>query len=372
MKKIIGIISFSLLFCYFIISSIYVHRDELKNYWNNEEWKLVEILKTIPASNYYAIDGNDRNLIVVGNNYAHGYSEIGKENFDINVSLKNAIISTEGDYCIIGEKDASKIYMINSNAKIWEMDIQGTILYVSVNKNGYSAIVYKQLGYKSLIKVNKPNGEELFTTYLASKYAVDVEISNDNKTLAIAEIDTDGVNVESIIELVSMNDLENQNSQKLELMENLVITDIEYNSKNKLIVQTDKNFLFLEGEVLQKIGDDFNNNVKIASIESADNPIIITKVDNGLFDSNYVLRIYENKNSGIVYEEYQIEEAPSIVSVNNGNIAMLLENELIVVNSNGKLIKKSDIIGIVKSIVMFNNGRAIAVIHREKIEFMKI
>ena len=138
MKKNISIISFSLLFCllcYWIGSSIYTHRDELRNYWSNEEWKIVEILKTISVNNYYAIDGNDRNLIVVGNNYAHGYSEVGKQNFDINVSLKNAVTSTGGDYCIIGEKDASKVYMINSNAKIWEMDIQGTILYVSTNKN---------------------------------------------------------------------------------------------------------------------------------------------------------------------------------------------------------------------------------------------
>lgn len=372
MKKILCIISLSLLFCCFLGSYVYTHRDDLKNYWNNEEWKLVEILKTISISNYYAIAGNDRNLIVVGNNYAHGFSEIGKQNFDINVSLKNATISTGGDYCIIAEKDASKVYMINSNAKIWEMDVQGTILYVSVNKNGYSAIIYKQLGYKSLIKVVKPDGEELFTTYLASKYAIDVEISNDNKSLAVAEIYTDGVKVQSVIEIVSMNEVENQKSQKINLVEDVLITDIGYNSKNKLIVQTDKNFLMLKGDTLQKIGDDFNNNVKFASIESPDNPIIITRADSGLFDTNYVLRIYENKNSEIVFEEYQIDEAPSIIANNNGNVAMLLENELIVVNSNGKLIKKSAIIGNVKSIIMFNNGRALAIIHREKIEFMKI
>lgn len=353
-------------------SYTYIHFDDLKNYLSNEDWKLIEVLEKVSISNYYTIDGNDSNLIIVGNNYVHGFSSNGKENFDINVSLKDAVTSTDGDYCIIGEKNASKVCMINSNAKIWEMDIQGTILDVSVNKNGYAAIVYKQVGYKSLIKVIKPDGNELFTTYLASNYAIDVEISNDNKILAIAEINTEGVNVESIIELVNMSDLENKNSKKINLSEDTLITNIEYNSKNKLIIQTDKTFLLVEGEEIKSFAEEFDEDTKIASIESSDNPIVIKKMENGLFDTSYVLKIYEYKNSGMICEEYQLEESPSIVNVKDGKIAMLLEKELIIVNSNGKLVKKSDIFGNVKSIIIFSNGNALAVIHRDQIEFMKI
>lgn len=371
MKKFVCVI-FLILLLFIGSSYIYTHFDELKNYWSNEDWKLVEVLETVPLSNYFTIDGNNSNLIVVGNNYVHGFSPNGKENFDINVSLKNARTSTAGEYCIIGEKDASKIYMINSSAKIWELDIQGTILDVSVNKNGYAAIVYKQVGYKSLIKVIKPDGEELFTTYLASNYALDVEISNDNKTLVIAEINTEGVNVESVIELINMSDLENKNSKKINLPEDTLITNIEYNSKNKLVVLTDKNILLLEGEVLKNLGEDFDDDTQIASIENADNPIVISKIENGLFDTSYALRIYDYKNSGVTYEEYQTEEVPSIVTASDGHIVMLLEKEIVIVNSNGKLVKKSDVLGNIKSIVIFNNGNALAVIHRDKIEFMKI
>ena len=93
MKKFIVVISVVLLL--FITSSyVYTHFDELKNYWSNEDWKLVEVLETIPVSNYYNINGTNSNLVVVGNNYVHGYSADGKENFDMNVSLKDAITST--------------------------------------------------------------------------------------------------------------------------------------------------------------------------------------------------------------------------------------------------------------------------------------
>lgn len=279
MKKFICAVIVILLL--FVGSSyIYTHFDDLKNYWSNEDWKLIDVLKTVSVNNYFTIDGNSSNLIVVGNNYLHGFAPNGNENFDINVSLKNAVTATAGDYCIIGEKDDSNVYMINANAKIWELDIEGTILDVSVNKNGYAAIIYKQVGYKSLIKVIKPDGEELFTTYLASTYALDVEVSNDNKILAIAELDTDGVNVESSVELIDMSDLVSKNSKKIPLEEDTLITNIEYDSKNRLVVQTDKKVFLIEDEKLNVFIEDFSDKTKIVSIGNPNNPITISKVEN--------------------------------------------------------------------------------------------
>lgn len=279
MKKFICAVIVILLL--FVGSSyIYTHFDDLKNYWSNEDWKLIDVLKTVSVNNYFTIDGNSSNLIVVGNNYLHGFAPNGNENFDINVSLKNAVTATAGDYCIIGEKDDSNVYMINANAKIWELDIEGTILDVSVNKNGYAAIIYKQVGYKSLIKVIKPDGEELFTTYLASTYALDVEVSNDNKILAIAELDTDGVNVESSVELIDMSDLASKNSKKIPLEEDTLITNIEYDSKNRLVVQTDKKVFLVEDEKLNVFIEDFSEKTKIVSIGNPNNPITISKVEN--------------------------------------------------------------------------------------------
>lgn len=350
----------------------YQNKEEMLAYFNNQDWKLAEVIGTITLSNHFAIDGTSSNLIVVGNNYLHGFSENGEENFDLNVSLKNAVTSATGDYCVIGEKDGTKVYMINSNAKIWEIDIQGTILDVSVNKNGYAAIIYKQVGYKSLIKVVKPDGTELFTTYLASTYALDAEISNDNKTLAIAEINTDGIKIESTIELISMNDLNTKNSKKFQLKDDTLITNIEYNSKNKLLIQTDNDIQIIDDNKLKTFVEEFDDVTKFVTIENESSPVLISKLENGLFDTSYILKIYDYKENNVTYNEYQIDDAPSILISKDNKIAMLIEKELIILNSNGKLLKKYDVLGNIKSIIIFNNGNSLAVIYRDKIEFMKI
>lgn len=347
-------------------------KDDIGFFLNSPEGKKVEIIKTVPISNYFSVNGTATNLIVVGNNYMHGFSNHGNENFDFNVSLKDAVTDAQGEYCIIGEKEGSKIYMINTNAKIWENDIQGTILNVSVNKNGYSAIIYKQVGYKSLVKVLKPDGTELFTTYLASAYAIDAEISNDNKELAIAEVNTEGIKIDSIIELINMTDLELKNKRKIDLEDDTLIVNIEYDSKNRLLIQTDKKIQIVKD--VNKLTDivSYNGNTQIAMIENGNNPMVIEKNETGLFDTNHVLKIHNYKEEEIDFQEFQMDKSPTYITSKNDKVVMMLEKELMVVNINGKLVKNYETSGNIKSLLIFNNGNTLALIYRDKIEFVRI
>ena len=56
----------------------------------------------------------------------------------------------------------------------------------------------------------------------------------------------------------------------------------------------------------------------------------------------------------------------------NNIIALVMEDELLIVNTNGKLVKKFDISRNIKSIVLYDNGNTIGLIFRDKIEFIKI
>lgn len=371
MKKILfGLIAI----CVAVISGIivYENRDSIATYLSNKEWEIVESVGTAQVANFFAIDGTSSNLIVVGNNYINGYLSNSKENFDESVSLKSAITDAEGDYCIIGEKDGTKVYMISASTKVWESDIQGSILDVSVNKNGYSAIIYKQTGYKSLIKVMNPDGSEIFTSYSAYTYAIDAEISNDNKSLAVAKINADGIKAESSIELIDVNNVQQENVKKISLDNDVLVTDIEYNDKNELLVLTDKGANIIVNGVLDDLGNDFENSVSFATIENSNNMISVSKRENGLFDVDYVLNIYEYAETAIKNHQYELSELPLIVTAQNKNIALLLENEFIVVNTNGKLVRRCEISGNIKTIQFFDNGNAVALVFRDKIEFLKI
>ena len=49
-----------------------------------------------------------------------------------------------------------------------------------------------------------------------------------------------------------------------------------------------------------------------------------------------------------------------------------IKDHLLIINTNGKLIKKCEISRNLKSMVLFDNGNTIGLIFRDKIEFIKI
>lgn len=348
------------------------NKDSISKYFHNKEWEIAETVGTVMTSNYFEVDGTSSHLLVIGNNYITGYANNSKEIFDESVLLKNAVSSTNGDFCIVGEKDGTKVYLISGTTKLWESEIQGNILDVSVNKNGYSSIIYKQTGYKSLIKVLNPDGEELFTNYLASTYAIDSELSTDNKTLAIAEINAEGIMVQSSIKLVDMTNVTDENVTKISLENDILITNIEYNDKNQLLVLTDVGASIVDNGALIPIVEKFDNNTTFATIENKSEVIEVVKVENGLFDVSYKVNIYHYKEGNVSVNSYPIKYLPSIVTSEGKYIALLLDSELIVINTNGRLIKHSEVIGNVKNIRFFENGNSLVLIYRDKIDFLKI
>lgn len=350
----------------------YLNRDRIGAYLSNKEWEITESVGAIPLSNYFAINGTAYDLIVVGNNYITGYDSNAKENFDESVSLKSAITDVAGDYCVVGESYGTKIYLINGTEKVWEDEIQGNILEVSVNKNGYVAVVYKQTGYKSLVRIIDPEGKFLFTSYLASTYALDVEISNDNKELAIAEIDADGIKIQSAVKLIDINKAEQESVKKLSLKDNALIVDIEYTDKNKLMILTDSEVNFAENGNLVNIAELSEEYIEFVTIENNKNLITVSKIENGLFDTNYMLNIFERNEGETNKIEYELDALPTIITAQSDSVAILLENEFIVINTNGKLKKRCDIQGNVKAVILFDNGKAAGIVYRDKIEILNI
>ena len=54
--------------------------------------------------------------------------------------------------------------------------------------------------YKSIITLYDSNGKQLLRNFMSSTRVIDVSISNDNKYLAFAEMDTSGTVIKSTIQ----------------------------------------------------------------------------------------------------------------------------------------------------------------------------
>ena len=118
------------------------------------------------------------------------------------IKINTPIITTNGKYLLIAEKDKNKIYLISSNEIIWEKELEGNIDKITVNKNGYVAVILSGTIYKSIIQNFDNSGNELFKTYLSSTTAMDADISLDNQYLSFVEVNSNGTIAESTIKTI--------------------------------------------------------------------------------------------------------------------------------------------------------------------------
>jgi len=299
------------------------------------------------------------------------YNQDGSIEMEMNINIANPFYNACNRFLVIGEKDGAKLYLINENNLAWQKDLEGNISQVYVNKNGYVGVAMSTTGYKTIIVLYSPLGEELFRTYLPTTYCVDMEISNDNKNMAIAELNTSGTMIETSIKIIS---IENAKTKPQEAFiatynpnSNNMILNLKYTDDGKLIAMYD-NAVYYANETMQEILSVSSNTIFV-DVESQNKVISIEKQTGGLLNIDYVLKIYNT----IINQtfEYHLKEVPkelyvkdNIISISHGTDAEIMSA------TSGWLIKKYVSRKDIKDIHIANGF--VAIEYNDEIKLIKI
>ena len=169
------------LLCIAIVFILYTANVNVRNFFDykifrkeieENNLKTIEIQEpdktTILAFSKYIAMLNENSLKL--------YNSSGKNEEELKIQISTPVLARNGEYMLIAEKDSSKAYLIQDNIIKWEKDLEGNISRVSVNENGYTAVVLSGTAYKSVIVLFNDTGSEIFRTYLGSTIAVDIDI----------------------------------------------------------------------------------------------------------------------------------------------------------------------------------------------------
>ena len=146
----------------------------------------------------------DNYITILNKNILTTYSSSGKKEYEHEISVSDAIYSSNNRFLTVAQKNGQNLYLISGANLLWQTEIEGEIQKIDVNKNGYVSVIISGSSYKTVISTYSPQGKELFKTYLSSTIAIDTTISNDNKYLAIAEINTSGTTIQTNIKIISL------------------------------------------------------------------------------------------------------------------------------------------------------------------------
>ena len=207
----------------------------------------------------------------------------------------------------------------------------------------------------------------MFKKFLSTTRTADVDISNDNKYLAIAEIDTSGTIIQSNIRIASMNEPTAQD-ETYKGENNKLITNIKYQDKNKLVCMYTDCIRVIEDKQDNLIINNEDKKITFQSVELTNNLISIEERTSGLFTANSVVKIVntENKNE----KEYTVDSSIKEINTYGNMIALNLGTEVEFINTGGWLVKRYIANQEITQISVSDNIATI--IYRDKIEIINL
>lgn len=376
-KKKIATVStmFLIIMCIVIISVLYIANLQFR------EWIDVHILqKEIERNDASIIDFNpdenaeicayDKYIGILSKNKFQIYNSSGKKETDLDIPIINAIFSNSNRFLGIAENGGQNLFLVSGQNLLWDNKVEGNVSKISVNKNGYMAVVISDTSYKTIVSLYNPNGQELFKIYLSSTRVADISISNDNKYLALAEIDTTSSVIKSNVKIISVENAQTDTDNSIVYIHNAdagkLLINIKYQDKNKLLCMYDDSIDIIQDENNTEILNFSERKISFASVEMSSCIAIIEEKSSGLFtaDSEITFINTENNKENI----YTTNDVTKEVHSCNDILALNLGSELHFINKGGWLVKKY-IAGQEISKVVLSESLA-GIIYRDKIEII--
>lgn len=317
-------------------------------------------------------------ICVLAENVLKQYNSSGEVVNEIKLKVNNPVYSVNNKYMVISEKGSSKIYLISDTKILWEKEVDGNVSRVDVNKNGYVSVILTGTTYKSVIVTYDSKGNEMFKTYRSSTSALDATISPDNKYLAFAEINTSGTVIQSSVKIISIEKVQEKGRDEstdvitynYDAPSNSLITNIEYQNKNKLICIYDGGIHMItdnQDEVILQLQED-DKKITAADIRLTGYIYRTVEKTTGLFQADTMIEMMniDNKKQHI----YTVEGVAKSIHCYDNVIALNLGQEIEFINTSGWLIKNYTSSHDIQSITI-GNGVA-GIIYRDKVEIINL
>ena len=348
-KKLAIIIVISIILIIIITISIVYAKNEQFRDWIDKNVLRKEISQeNLPSIEIKADDNPtvyafNQNIGILNKNEFKIYNSTGKEEKTLNLQITTPIIDSANRYLVIGEDKGKKLYLIADKEIVWEKEINGNISEITVNQNGYVAIAIVDTSYKTVVEIYDEKGNELFKTFVATNRVGDISISNDNKYLAIAEIDTSGTVIKSNIKIISIEsaktDPDNSEKHSIKGENNDLITNIKYQEKNKLVcMYTDKINVISEDGNVQTISKNEDKKMNYMDINLQNSIVTVEEQSSGLFTADSLITITNTDTN--IKANYTINAVAKEIYTSGNIIGLNLGTELEFINTSGWLVKR--------------------------------
>lgn len=268
----------------------------------------------------------------------------GKEKWVYSTMFQNPKTAFSGEYLAVWDsKNISNVDVFNQKGFVYEINNTDTILDLDINKNGYVSMLIKESeneGSGYVVKVYNNLGEPIVNRVCDTEntFPVSVSIKDDNRMIALSEIDTNYLQPRSYVTLSYINQEDNKNGESIfsgTTYKNEIIPKIEFCGNYIISYTEDKIHINMIANDVSKEVSTINVNNEIEFAEIIDDKYIclaLGSATNSQATNTNVVEFY-NFNGSLVSStplEYQITNMTpaenSVIIVSNRRITKIKSN----------------------------------------------
>ncbi len=325
-----------------------------------EEQGKIDVIST--DENIYKVYGDE--ILVYSNQTLTLYNSNAKKTWQYKMDSQfTPSIYIHNKYMVISNNSNGVIYLFNDKKEILNMKVEGTINNVYIDDNANIAIDYSTSGHKGVIGVYNKKGINIYNAYLTPNNIIDVKMLNNAKQLVIVQTNMDsfssGITINKI-DIDKGNDIE-----EIAKINNNFLYDSIIDGQDILCVLDDKIAKFNINTGKEEIIKDFNSNQLMFTTLNSNYYSCIEKDQEGyVFDSKRL----NNTDLGSL----SLDNIPKSMTTDSALTYLVYQNKVKVINKWGIEVKNININTIPKDVLVFNNGKSVALIYTNNIYMVNI
>ncbi|MBR2290108.1 MAG: hypothetical protein IJ867_05905 [Clostridia bacterium] len=312
---------------------------------------------------YFAFDTH---IGIIAKNKLSIYNSKGQTENSFSINISNPMIDTNEKFAVVAEKNGNKFYVINSTSLLFQQKIDGKISKISVNKNGYIAIIASNSTYSSIVIVYDNDNNELFKTFSRSSYTVHACISDSNNLVAVGEVNYAGTVMKSNVKMIDIGTA--KTSYEFNGPENEILTNIVFGDNDMAICSFSSSIYQVKASEARKIYDITDEN-PFVNIDMKNILAIIERESSGLFSYEYKLKLKSATGSGenIYFLNYGL---PKRTFAKGNFIALDYGSQVAIIGKNGALKKSYVSSQQIKDLIL--GSHICGIVYKDKIEIISL
>ena len=291
------------------------------------------------------------------------YNSKGEFESEYYKSAFSPILHIKGNYAVLSDTTSTEFTVLKGDNLKYEIKAPQNVKSVSVNSKGYTTIITGETGYKSLVIVYNNKGIEKYRWYSDEGYAVDAQLSDNCKLLAVASIKMDGNKLITVVEQYKLN---KESAISRVTLDNIIPYNVAFNGSKVVLIGDKKAYSITRGG---KINGEYDYKGRVLECFDAENINNITlALSEGAVATEVVVLNEKLKQKGAKRCEFLV----TMLDENKGKAVIAGEGNVKIITDKGNVLTEGTLSKDGSFIVLGDNWRKFAVYSSGYINLFKV